>query len=295
MSRMKFDENLAAVHGYLCADGYVIRNPETQKHKYYAIGLRNQNVALLKDFQKRFHSVFGVKPHAGQDRARINSKEIYNKLTRDWNFYSNSWRLPVMSTENLKFWLRAFFDCEAWVEVQGRKNRRIGLDSINHEGLIEIQKSLKLFGIESQIRTVKDRNIFRLQIFGKTNIENFAKKIGFVHPDKNKKLEKAVDSYPDYIWNFPDNLDKLRGFIRNKTRIKRPYTIRIFSVKKQNITTLRDILREKFDMESQIHESRSGQGIRYFELAVQKKDSVKKALKHDLLNKKQISRMEVLK
>jgi len=28
---MRFDENLIIVHAYLCADGYVIKNPETQK------------------------------------------------------------------------------------------------------------------------------------------------------------------------------------------------------------------------------------------------------------------------
>ena len=55
---MKFDKNLAAIHAYLCSDGYVIKNPRTQKHKYYYIGFRNTNLILLKDFQKKFNDYF---------------------------------------------------------------------------------------------------------------------------------------------------------------------------------------------------------------------------------------------
>ena len=61
---MKLDENLAAVHAYLCADGYVIKNSEAQKQKYYMIGFRNTNLILLKDFQDKFEKVFGVKPYS---------------------------------------------------------------------------------------------------------------------------------------------------------------------------------------------------------------------------------------
>jgi len=290
---MKFDENLAVVHGYLCADGYVIKNPENQKHKYYSIGLRNQSIVLLEDFQKRFQSFFGIKPRIGHDRARIYSKEIHNKLVKKWNFYSNSWKLPKMSDRNLKLWLRAFFDCEAWVEVQCRKNRRIGLDSINHKGLVAIQAALKSFNIESKIKNIKNRNMSRLQIFGKKNIEKFANEIGLLHPEKIEKLKRTINSYPHYIWIFPYEIGELREFIREKTKIKKPYIIRVVSNRKENLKTLQNILEENFDIDSKIYERKNGQNTRYYELAIQKKESVKKALKHDLLNKQQISRMEV--
>ena len=57
---MKIGENLAAVHAYLCADGYVIKNPENSKYNYFHIGLRNTNLVLLKDFQENFYQVFGI-------------------------------------------------------------------------------------------------------------------------------------------------------------------------------------------------------------------------------------------
>jgi DNA mismatch repair ATPase MutL len=54
--------SLAALHGYLSGDGYVIKNPPTQKQKYYLIALRNTEEKLLLDFQEnskkfswRFH------------------------------------------------------------------------------------------------------------------------------------------------------------------------------------------------------------------------------------------------
>ena len=81
---MKFNEDLTAIHAYLCADGYVIRNPTTQSHKYYYIGLRNTNLTLLMDSQERFYRFFGVKPIITKDgRARIQNKEIYQKLTKN--------------------------------------------------------------------------------------------------------------------------------------------------------------------------------------------------------------------
>lgn len=67
---MKFDENLAVVHAYLCADGYVLKNAEEKKR--YVMGFRNTNLILLKDFQNKFEKVFGIKPHLDEgQRCRI--------------------------------------------------------------------------------------------------------------------------------------------------------------------------------------------------------------------------------
>ena len=114
---MKIDENLAAVHAYLCADGYVIKNPKTQKRKYYKIGFRNTNLILLKDFQERFEKVFGVKPclYEGQ-RCQKGSREIYELLIKRFgSFYSWEWKMPKLNNKLAKAWLRAYFDCEGWV------------------------------------------------------------------------------------------------------------------------------------------------------------------------------------
>ena len=36
---MKFDENLATIHAYLCSDGYLIKNPELKKKKIIKLDL----------------------------------------------------------------------------------------------------------------------------------------------------------------------------------------------------------------------------------------------------------------
>ena len=193
---MKFDSNLAAVHGYLCSDGYVIKNPITQKHKYYHIALRNTNQTLLEDFQTKFNLVFGVKPIIKKDgRSKVQNKRIYHFLTKEYSYYSYEWTLPKLSKKNLKFWLRAFFDCESWVENQPAKSRLIGLDCCNEQGLLSIQLALRRLNIKSQIKKRKGRTIWRLTICGYENLKKFKKQINFLHSAKSKKLLEALNSY----------------------------------------------------------------------------------------------------
>src|SRR4030042_12082 len=181
---MKFNQDLASIHSYLCADGYVIRNPETQKHKYYYIGLRNTNDVLLKDFQDKFEKVFGIKPIITNDgRCKIQNKDIFFQLTKDFSYYSDKWVMPRLSLEELKCWLRSYFDCDAWVSIQKAKSRAIGLESINKFGLEQIKNSLSKFGIKtSEVKKRKNRKIWSIHICGKDDILKFKESIGFLHP-----------------------------------------------------------------------------------------------------------------
>ncbi len=240
---MNFDTNLAAVHGYLCADGYVIKNPPSQKHKYYHIGLRNTNKILLKDFQRRFTKVFKIKPIIiPNERCKIQSKEIFEKLTKNYSYYSYEWKLPKLNKEQLKFWLRAFFDCEAWIENQKAKNRAIRADCVNLNGLRDVQKALDEFEIDSTIRKRKE-NMWRLNICGLDDIRNFDNEIGFLHPDKKTRLAAAIGSYKNYEWNIPKTRNELIQFInlQGKKRASRN-EIRLFSIRKRNLIVLRNKL-----------------------------------------------------
>jgi hypothetical protein len=253
-------------------------------------------MVLLSDFQKRFETKFNIKPKIAYGRARVYSKEIYERLVNEWDFYSKSWKLPEMPKQKLKLWLRAFFDCEAWIEVEGRKNRRIGLDSINHSGIMHIRNALESMGIISRVKKNKNKNTYRLQIFGKRNIHRFEKEIGFLHPDKNRKLQEAIDSYPNYLWDFPENPTENEEFVRKimceKARFRKPSYIAVVSNRTENIKTLSLLLKRLFNVKSRLYESRSGQGTKYHELIINRKKSVAKALKHRLLNKEQLMRME---
>jgi len=243
--KMKFDSNLAAIHGYLCADGYVIRNPKIQKKKYYQIGLRNTNYGLLKDFQDKFFAHFGVKPKIRLgERCNIGSKDLYFLLTKNYSYYCYEWNLPKLSKKFLKYWLRAFFDCESWVECQKAKSRLIGLECANKKGIIDVQKALLKFDIKSRLKKRSNREIYRLGIFGLNNLKRFQKYIGFLHVEKSKLLQEAIDSYVYHYWEIPLEKKKLAEFIQLKGRKKHDRNdIGFYSIKLCNLIKLKNILK----------------------------------------------------
>jgi len=291
---MKLDANLASVHAYLCADGYVIKNPKDQKFNYYHIGFRNTNEVLLKDFQIKFEKIFGIKPHLVLgERCRIGSKQIYEKLTNSFgSFYSWHWKMPEMDENLSKLWLKSYYDCDGWVTCKSHKNRHIGLDSVNEHGLIQIKNSLEKLGIKSKIKKRNDRNIFSLMIFGKDNLVNFSKNIGFLHPDKNNKLNESINDFINYYWNFPTEKDKLVNFIRklifNKGRINKSNRIfRLISNKEDNLINLKNELNKLFNIECKINKRKNGIGTIYFELNINRREELKKLIDNNLLNKEQ--------
>jgi hypothetical protein len=288
---MRFDENLAAVHAYLCGDGYAIRNPETQKSKYYMIGFRNINITLLKDFQKRFAMVFGMKPYiTNEGRCRIGSKEVYEKLTESFgSFYSYHWKAPELSEEFSKIWLRAFFDCEGWVFCKSHQNRCIGLDSVNKMGLFQIEKMLKDIGITCRVKKRNTRNIFSLAIYGRENLIKFRDEINFLHPSKKEKLNMAIKDFINYCWEFPLEKGELKEFVvsilKKKMKIKKGnFVARLISSKEENLIRLHGELRSLFSVESRVGKRKNGIGTVYYELSVNKKAEVRKLVKYDLMS-----------
>lgn len=242
---MNFDKNLAAIHGYLCGDGYVIKNPPTQPKKYYRVGLRNTNSVLLDDFQKKFEKVFDITPSITRGRCEARTKEVYLFLTKNFSYYSYEWTLPTLSKGNLRAWLRAFFDCEGWVENQPGKSRLIGLECCNKRGTKQIQEALQRLEIKSQLTKKKRRTIWRLTICGKENIQRFQTNIGFLHPQKKRKLEEALGSYKTYIWEIPTEKEKRLKFLQQKGKFRKSRNkIRVLSIVKQNLINLAKALKE---------------------------------------------------
>jgi hypothetical protein len=282
--RMKLDENLASVHAYLCADGYVIKNPKTQKQKYYMLGFRNTNLVLLKDFQKKFYKVFRVKPYLiPKQRCRIGSRWIYEKLTTDFgSFYSYEWKAPKMNKELSKIWLRSFFDCESWVFCKTHQNRHIGIDSVNEKGIDTIVEMLENLKIKTIKKINNKRKIYRIFIYGKENLKKFQEEIGFLHPEKSKKLEEALRDYIKYTWIFPEEERKLKRFILKimleKCRINQKKYIRIFSKEGINLSNLKKGLKKYFYINSLLSKKINGISTPYYELSINKKEEVQKLI-----------------
>lgn len=251
---MKFDEDLAAIHGYLCADGYVVRNPVEQRHKYYRICLRNTNIILLKDFQERFFRKFGVRPILYRnERCCVHSKRLYLKLAENWSFYSREWKLPKLSKSNLRCWLRSFFDCDGYVELQPAKSRTISLDLVNLPGLEQISQVLKRFGISSSIKPKSGRTLWGLTIAGRDDLEKFSKNIGFLHTEKSKKLEEVLNSYRNFNWKIPATKELLVKFIKTQgKKQKRNGEVRFHTIRRTNLVNLKKKFKE-FGIVSKIY------------------------------------------
>lgn len=287
---MKFDENLASVHAYLCADGYVVKNPPTQKHKYYRIGLRNMNLVLLKDFQEKFEKVFGVKPRLVEgQRCEIGSKEIYELLTNEFgSFYSREWRVPKMEISLLPFWLRSFFDCEGWVYIQSHQNRQIGLDCVNKSALDKVSKKLKELGIKTTKQTKKNGATFRILVLGKENLLLFKEKVGFLHPGKKEKLSLALNDFVNYSWNFPEKENERKTFIKKilkeKVRLRMNRYVSIISKEKQNLQKLSESLKKFYGVNCLVRERINGLGTIYYELILYKQEEIRKLIKARLIH-----------
>lgn len=181
------------------------------------IGFRNTNLVLLKDFQRQFQSIFHIKLHLDPgERCRIGSKKIYLSLTNVFgNFYSYNWELPDLDKDELRKWLRAYFDCDGWFFCKSYQNRHIGLDSINKKGIYQIQEALESLGIISSIRKKKRGSIFSLIIYGQENILLFSQLMGFLHPKKDTKLKETLADYVDYSWDFPEKEKDLKVYVKN--------------------------------------------------------------------------------
>jgi len=291
---MKINEDFAAVHAYLCADGYVIKNPERQKKKYYCIGFRNTHLILLKDFQERFERVFGVKPHLieGQ-RCRIGSRKIYEMLTEKFgSFYSWEWRMPKLNQKLSRIWLRAYFDCEGWVTCKSHQNRMIGVDCVNELGIKQVQDTLKELGIESKVKKRNTRNIFSLFIFGKDNLIKFSEKVGFLSPLKMERLSNVLKDFVNYRWIFPEVESEKRLFVTNlikeRAKLKRDSWItRIISKEEKNLLKLNRELKNLFGVESKVSKRINGLGTVYYELNINKKEEVRKLINNDLFNQEE--------
>lgn len=242
---MKFSEDFAVIHSYLCSDGMV-----KQFGKHYQIKFTNIDAALLNDFDKRFVREFNIKPHHYKEghvsKLMIFNKSLFFDLLKFGPYDSRNWKVPFsfLTKKTAALWLRAFFDAEAWVELQEAKSRSVRVDCINKNGLQQIAELLKKFGVNSQL-TVRERNyMWRLNICGKENLQKFQDKIGFLHPPKANILFNALNSYRTYDWEIPKTKSKLLKFLNENGRVRKSRgEIRLFSIKKHNILKLWKVLK----------------------------------------------------
>ena len=159
----------------------------------YTIEIEQKNREWLQLISKIFEKQFNKKPTISfRDkrkvfRLRIYSKKIFTELKKLREQMVE--KIRNENRENKVSFLRGIFDAEGSVH---KRRFTINLSNKKDE-VIELCKDLLS---ELQIRTGKiekmKRNVKRLHIYGKDNLQKFQELIGFSHPEKAKRLESLL-------------------------------------------------------------------------------------------------------
>ncbi len=183
--------------GYLTGDGSLnIRSEKANPKRVHSdVRFYPDDEEMLKAFLEAFTKLYNKRPKIIQDgyffRLHKSSKIICRDLLRFTKFGSLEWKVPTLkiNLEAKKEWLKAFFDCEAYVN-----EKTINLQSVNGQGLREVQRLLLEFSIESKIYEYSRKNKrwnknYILVISKKESRLLFLNKVGFNHSKKRYKLE----------------------------------------------------------------------------------------------------------
>lgn len=192
----RYPIQLAMLCGFLAGDG-CISGSHRDGIRFYPDDMK---IAII--FKNLFRKLYGKiikirKNHIGKCYdLRIRYKKAHLHLTSLTTFGVRKWRVPkfVLEKDELKIaWLKAFFDCEGYVNPNGKV---IQIQCVNKLGINQVKNMLASLRIESNICVYKRKNKnwntnFVLSITGE-NIEKFAKMINFNHDKKLKKLRRII-------------------------------------------------------------------------------------------------------
>lgn len=192
----KYPDLKARIVGYLMGDGSVTVRKEKEGTIHHSISFFPDDYSMLKSFMHAFKMIYGrtpkIKKFERYYSARVDSKPIVSDLLELGSFHSLEWRVPLvlLSSRRGKIeWLRALFDCEAYVGP-----RVITVQSVNERGLQQVQSLIGEFGIKSRMYSYVRKQIawnknFLLCIGRKEDRIRFLKNIGFSHSRKQRKLQ----------------------------------------------------------------------------------------------------------
>ncbi len=194
----KGNEHLKArIYGYLCGDGSVsMREEKGRPGMIHAdIYFYPDHKLLIRPFTEAFYQIYRkrltLRNLGTYYSLRLVSMTAAKDILADGRMTSMEWRVPDWireSKRNSREWLRAFFDCEAYVCTWDLR-----IQSVNRQGLRQVAEMLKKFGITSKeyIYQRKNKNWntnYHLSVGGRENRKAFLNLIGFNHVDKLGKL-----------------------------------------------------------------------------------------------------------
>ena len=184
---------LVRLIGFLQGDGCIVKKKNLLTHEF---GFDTDHVALAHLFVDTFASLYGRKPHihnlGNYFRVRITHKVASEELLALGKFKTMEWEIPSLCnvTERFVEWLRAYFDCEAYVS-----KKTIVVNSVNKKGLNQVKNALNSLGIisrwyEYQRKQINWNRNYILHIGRRQDRQTFLNRVGFNHPIKQRKLEQ---------------------------------------------------------------------------------------------------------
>lgn len=190
---LKLNKNLSYILGVLAGDGYI---DYSNQRRAYHIGLSATDKEFVEKFRKSLFNFFKIKSSNefrksrnkkwnAQYITRLCSKEACDFINSIGQFKKENWKIPEIiknsDTDIKTAFLRGFFDSEGEID---KKSWRVGVTSMNLEGLKQIGKLLESLGMRYTIIKSKDNRPnthqkYRLRIHDKKSIKLFNNLIGF--------------------------------------------------------------------------------------------------------------------
>lgn len=222
---LKLNEDLAYILGVLCGDGYMYYS---NIRRTYNIGLSAIDQEFVEEFRKKLYNFFKIKTSEefkksrkikwnNQYITRLCSKEACDFINSIGEFKKDNWVVPdIIKTAakiNIKCaFIKGFFDSEGEID---RQNGRVGVTSMNLNGLEEISKMLEDLDVRNTIIKRKDirpntHQKYVLRIHDKNSIKLFNSLIGFTIIRKQKILDNYLSKKSlKEATMFPRDRDRL--------------------------------------------------------------------------------------
>jgi replicative DNA helicase Mcm len=199
---MHNDKNFYKIVGYLLAEG----SKEINRGKSIGINFTNNDISLIKDFNRAVQSVFGLVPYIQKTNkdgetwwmTRYVSTELNAFLQRtvpEALLVAAEKEIPQVCMKGKKEDIAALLSCMFEGDGHATKKQRtirVGYTSASKRLCEQIQDLLLRFKVRSNIN--QHKKIWKVLITGYENIFRFYYNIGFVTTRKNKVIQDYLSS-----------------------------------------------------------------------------------------------------
>ena len=203
VNKREYKKFKARLLGFISGDGSIsiIKEKKRPNAEHHDISFYPDHESMIPPFIEAFKFLYIKEPKISQKinhySVKVSSKFACFDLIKTSKVGTHDWTVPfdfLNYKEYKKEWLRAFFDCEAYVA-----KKVIQVQSVNKSGLFQVKILLEDFNIDSKIyeyhRKEKNWNTnYILCINKKEDRKKYLNSIGFNHQIKQEKLNNQINA-----------------------------------------------------------------------------------------------------